>query len=74
MRRSGLKDTHGRGLKEPEPVASSIQQLVSRQSQEFDEVVGDDHVVHQPRGFGDVGDFGEQADLLVEPLFEQIEA
>ena len=41
----------------------SVEQFVRRQGQELDEVVADDHVVHQARRFGDIGDFREQADL-----------
>src|SRR5437868_2920082 len=53
--------------------SSSLQQLVSRQRQELDQIVRDDHVVYQPRGFGDVRHLGEQADFLVKPLLEQVE-
>lgn len=41
----------------------SLQPFVSRQGQEFDEVVADDHVAEELGGFGDV------LDVLQEPYF-----
>ena len=37
-----------------------VQQLVGRQRQELDEVVGDDHLAEQLGGIGDVGHFGSR--------------
>src|SRR3954454_13312205 len=75
MRRTGLNNTNGLALNDARTRTwrRSIQQLVSGQRQEFDEIVGHDHVVHQTRGFGDVRHFGEQPDFLVEPALEQAE-
>jgi len=52
---------------------SIVQQLVGREGQELDHIVRYDHVVHKPRGLGDVRHFGEEPDFLVEPLLEQVE-